>query len=234
MAEKDNVKIEPHGKRGVIRELLRSVFHIVILLIASGELYWINAWVYYFYFILMQLVYIGILIKFNPELINERASLLKQDTKKFDKWFYALSMPVVIAALVITGLDRRFGWSEVTVSFNVVGLIIMLFTTALGLWAISVNRHFETSVRIQTDRDHKICKKGPYRFIRHPGYFGMVFSWLGFPLLLGTLWTFIPGTIMMMLALFRTYMEDKTLQKELPGYTEYVTETKYRLVPLVW
>ncbi|MCP4724914.1 MAG: isoprenylcysteine carboxylmethyltransferase family protein [bacterium] len=232
--EEKQVEIESHGKKGAVRELLRTVFHIAILLSAAGELYWINAWVYYLYFLLMQLVYFGVLKKFNPELINERAKLLRADTKKFDKWFYALSVPVMVTALVLTGIDRRFGWSDVPLYLNITGFLIMFFTSALAMWAIAVNRHFETSVRIQTDRDHKICKKGPYKYVRHPGYVGMVFGWLGFPLFLGTVWTFIPGAVMGLLAIFRTFMEDRTLQNELPGYKEYTLETKYRLMPLVW
>ena len=32
----------------------------------------------------------------------------------------------------------------------------------------------------------------------------------------------------------RTALEDRTLQVELPGYAEYATRTKYRLLPGVW
>jgi len=34
--------------------------------------------------------------------------------------------------------------------------------------------------------------------------------------------------------LVRTELEDRTLQRELPGYAEYARSTRYRLVPFVW
>ena len=35
-------------------------------------------------------------------------------------------------------------------------------------------------------------------------------------------------------SLWRTAREDKTLQAELPGYAEYTTETRFRLLPGIW
>jgi protein-S-isoprenylcysteine O-methyltransferase Ste14 len=32
----------------------------------------------------------------------------------------------------------------------------------------------------------------------------------------------------------RTYLEDRTLLEELPGYSEYARQTRYRLLPGVW
>ena len=39
-------------------------------------------------------------------------------------------------------------------------------------WAQSVNRHFETTIRIQSDRAHAVIDTGPYAFVRHPMYAG--------------------------------------------------------------
>ena len=97
-----------------------------------------------------------------------------------------------------------------------------------------VNKHFEGFVRIQKDRDHKVITSGPYKIIRHPGYAGMVLTSISMPLLLGSIYAFIPVCISLILLLIRTYKEDETLQAELEGYSEYVQMTKYRLIPFVW
>jgi hypothetical protein len=34
--------------------------------------------------------------------------------------------------------------------------------------------------------------------------------------------------------IWRTVREDRTLQTELPGYAEYSTQTRFRLLPGVW
>jgi protein-S-isoprenylcysteine O-methyltransferase Ste14 len=36
------------------------------------------------------------------------------------------------------------------------------------------------------------------------------------------------------LFVWRTYMEDRTLQRELPGYVEYAARTRFRLIPGLW
>ena len=101
-------------------------------------------------------------------------------------------------------------------------------------WAQAVNKFFEPSVRIQTDRGHHVIDTGPYRIIRHPGYaFGFAF-FLGIPLALGALWGLIPAMIMSGFVVVRTVLEDRTLQNELPGYKEYAQRVRYRLVPGIW
>ena len=98
----------------------------------------------------------------------------------------------------------------------------------------AVNKFFEPSVRIQTDRGHHVIDTGPYAIIRHPGYaFGFAF-FLGIPLALGSLWGLIPAIIMSALLVVRTVLEDRTLQNELPGYKQYAERVRYRLVPGVW
>jgi len=54
------------------------------------------------------------------------------------------------------------------------------------------------------------------------------------PLVLGSLWALIPGGIVMILLIIRTYLEDVTLQKELLGYVDYVKKVKCRLLPGIW
>ncbi len=97
-----------------------------------------------------------------------------------------------------------------------------------------VNAFLVTTVRIQEERGHRVVTNGPYRFLRHPTYVGAIlFTWGG-PLLLGSWWALIPGTIAVIAFVVRTYLEDRTLQAELPGYQEYTQQVRYRLLPGVW
>jgi len=96
------------------------------------------------------------------------------------------------------------------------------------------NAYFSTAVRIQSDRGHTVCRTGPYRFVRHPGYVGFILQSLGTPFLLGSLWTLVPGITATVLMIIRTSLEDRTLQAELPGYRDFVQEVRYRLVPGIW
>mgnify|MGYP002684581587 CR=1 FL=1 len=96
------------------------------------------------------------------------------------------------------------------------------------------NRFFSGVVRIQTDRGHQVVTTGPYRFIRHPGYVGVLWTYLAMPLFLDSIWAFVPAVLTLAASILRTAWEDKTLQEELPGYKEYAQKTKYRLFPGIW
>jgi protein-S-isoprenylcysteine O-methyltransferase Ste14 len=99
---------------------------------------------------------------------------------------------------------------------------------------MGANAFFSAVVRIQTDRGHQVADRGPYRFIRHPGYLGAIAFSLGVPLLLESWWALIPGLMSVILFLVRTHLEDQTLQEELPGYSEYAQKVRFRLFPGFW
>ena len=96
------------------------------------------------------------------------------------------------------------------------------------------NAYFSTAVRIQTDRGQTVCRSGPYRFVRHPGYVGAILQSLGIPFLLGSWWALIPGLAAVVFIVIRTALEDRTLQYELVGYWDYAQEVRFRLVPGIW
>lgn len=89
-------------------------------------------------------------------------------------------------------------------------------------------------VRIQSDRGQTVCKDGPYHRVRHPGYLGSLIYSVATPLILGSFWGLIPVMISLALLIIRTKMEDKTLQNELEGYTQYTREVKYKILPGIW
>ena len=101
-------------------------------------------------------------------------------------------------------------------------------------WAESVNKFFEPSVRIQTDRGHRVIDGGPYAIVRHPGYVSGFFVFIGMPVSLGSWWALIPAFLLCMLLVVRTIWEDQTLRKELVGYEAYAQRVRYRLIPGVW
>lgn len=140
------------------------------------------------------------------------------------------------AFLIVACLDAgRFGWTG-GLPWWLYALSIALFIVgqAIFLWAKVTNRYFSSVVRIQTDRGQTVCEDGPYRHVRHPGYAGSLIWTIVSPLMLGSVWALIPSVIAAALLVIRTRLEDDTLKKELPGYVEYASRVKYRLVPGVW
>ncbi len=137
--------------------------------------------------------------------------------------------------LIVCGLDYRWQASgPVAPWLKWTALVLLIAGYAFSLWALIANRFFSTVVRIQRERGHTVVSSGPYRFVRHPGYAGGLLYYLMTPLLLGTLWGFVPVTLEIGLVVLRTALEDRTLQAELPGYADYARRVRYRLIPGVW
>jgi protein-S-isoprenylcysteine O-methyltransferase Ste14 len=113
-----------------------------------------------------------------------------------------------------------------------------LYSAACGLygpgWTQAVNRYFEPSLRIQSDRGHSVIASGSYAYIRRPGrIFGIVLTF-GVALTLGSLWALLPALSVAVVLAIRTFLEDATLKHELAGYGEYALRTRYKWIPGIW
>jgi protein-S-isoprenylcysteine O-methyltransferase Ste14 len=226
--------LDTYGKRGLAVSFVGILLGVPALFIPAGRLDWANAWVFIGLTLVYQVFYTVFLAKVNPGMLNERGKFVKEGTKKFDKVYAAAYLPLAFTILIVAGLDARYHWSSAPVWVSVVGVILVIPAFALGLWAMAVNPFFEVSVRIQDDRGQSVVASGPYSRIRHPGYSALVLSTLMYPLILGSWWAYVPAVFLALVVVARTALEDRTLRVELPGYCEYASDTRYRLVPLVW
>lgn len=217
----------------LMRALLAPILMVGLLFFVAGRWDYWQAWVY-MVINLIVLILMGTLLTKNAELVEERLNP-KEGMKGWDKFYFAATTPMYILALVLGGLDARFGW---TTNMSAVvywgSVIVYLIGQAVFLWARYTNNYFSSVVRIQTDRGHTVCKEGPYRFVRHPGYVGGFLFTITIGLMLGSWWASIPQIFAALMLIWRTAREDKTLKAELPGYAQYAAETRFRLVPGIW
>jgi protein-S-isoprenylcysteine O-methyltransferase Ste14 len=233
----------PEDDRGLLTGIIKRtmtvaaflVFNALLLFVAAGSLRWIWAWIYLGICVLSLVINGAFLLRTSPETIAERGRGLGQ-TKAWDRLVASLwAFSLYLALPLVSGLDARFGWSgEIAVVVHSIGAVVLALGLGLAGWAMIANAYFSTAVRIQSERGHAVCRSGPYQFVRHPGYVGFILQSLGTPLLLGSLWALIPGLTTVVLAIIRTSLEDRMLQVELPGYSDFVREVRYRLLPGVW
>ena len=216
----------------VLRALLAPVLMIGLLFLVAGTWDYWQAWVY-LTINMAFLILMGTVLTPNSELVEERLNP-KQGMKGWDKFYFAVTTPMYILALLLAGLDKRFGWSSVPMAVYLASVAIYILGQAIFQWARYTNQYFSSVVRIQTDRGQTVCKDGPYKYVRHPGYVGGFLFTITMGLVLGSWYATIPQVIAACMLVWRTAREDKTLQAELPGYKEFTQETKYRLVPGVW
>jgi protein-S-isoprenylcysteine O-methyltransferase Ste14 len=204
------------------------------LFVPAGRLDWWIAWIYWLAHFFISLLTALWLLHVNPELSQERFQPGK-NVKQWDQVILVLNLLLTLGLYVIIGLDAgRFGWSEVPLAIRLLALLGFIPAFGLPLAASQANAFLSSRVRIQEERGHQVADQGPYRFVRHPMYLGMLFFDLCLPLLLGSWWGLVVGGIMNFLVFVRTALEDRTLHVELPGYAEYASRVRYRLIPGLW
>lgn len=226
-------KLEKSGYLRLVQVLFILVIDAVILFAAAGTLNWPAAWIYLALRVCSFLIAGIVIIRKNPEIVNERGRM-PSNTKEFDKIFGLVYTSLMLILPLVAGLDYRFGWSDMPVWLRVIGVIGFIPAAILPYWAMLVNNYLTTTVRIQKERGHRVVTDGPYRYVRHPMYVGLIFGAVCMPLILGSWWALIPGLMIVVAALWRTSLEDQVLQAELPGYADYAQRTRYRIVPGVW
>lgn len=176
-----------------------------------------------------------LLVREGSDLTVDRASRA-QEGQDWDKRVLGAYFLASVVTFAVAGLDSgRFGWSgQVPIWVAIAGVVLMLVGQVLFALAKRENAFFSSTVRIQDERGHKVCDTGLYRFVRHPGYLGMLLSLLAFPLVMQSFWAFIPASVGVLLLVVRTRLEDRFLEERLPGYVEYAARTRWRLIPGVF
>ena len=138
---------------------------------------------------------------------------------------------LLIAHWVLVGIDvSPLRFSQVPWGVQVAGLVGFAAGLSFLLRAMWANPFYSLVVRVQTERGHQVVAKGPYRFVRHPGYAATLFGMLSGGVALGSWLAMLP--ILMVCGLFirRTLLEDRLLQQELEGYLDFAQKVRYRLV----
>jgi len=79
-----------------------------------------------------------------------------------------------------------------------------------------------------------VISTGPYAIVRHPMYAGSLLYLLGMPLALGSYWGLLVLAAVLPFLIWRLFDEERFLSKNLPGYTEYCANVRWRLIPGVF
>ena len=227
----ERARLNRNGARLFLGIGLYTLAQATVLFLAAGTLRWPAAWVYLGVYVACYTIGLAWVTRVNPAVINERGRR-DDNIEAFDRTFHRLMPVLIFGGLLLGGLDFRFGWSAVPMALQVVGLALVVVALTLAVWVLATNAYAARVVRLQDG--HRVISDGPYHFVRHPMYSGTVLSWVGSALALGSWWMLIPAAAGIVLFIWRTGREDATLQEKLPGYAEYATRTRYRLLPGVW
>ena len=227
------------SKKTMLRVIVGLPVTAIVIVVAgfifmhARRLGWTLGWIYVGIVAATLAINLVCLRLWNPELVQRRMRVSKF-SKTWDKVWAVMFGVAMIAIYVVAVMESRDMVPSAPGATWLLGLVIFVPGWALAIWSMVVNPFFEKTVRIQTDHGHRVIDTGPYAYMRHPGYVGFAGWMLSTPLLLATPWAFIPAIISVVLLVIRTALEDRTLHEDLPGYTEYATRVRFRLIPGVW
>jgi protein-S-isoprenylcysteine O-methyltransferase Ste14 len=198
--------------------------------VAAGTTSWPRAWMYFAVLAIGLVAHRTYVARRNPDLRRHRREI-GTGTKRWDIawnlvfWWLMASVPIV------AGLDYGRAFTPMPDALWFVGFALFACAMSLSAWAMGVNPHFEGTVRIQTEREHRVVTRGPYAAVRHPGYVGLILWALATPFLLTSWSALAPAAVVVAWIVVRTVAEDELLRRELDGYEAYRRRVPARLVP---
>ncbi|MBN1216454.1 MAG: isoprenylcysteine carboxylmethyltransferase family protein [Candidatus Lokiarchaeota archaeon] len=218
--------------KSIVKVGIFLLFIASSLFIPAGTIFWIEAWIYLIIWGIFIFIVLYYLNKKNPELLKKRLENPKPK-QKWDKIIVLILFILMIPSFVIPGLDViRFQWSYLPIFIRIIGFIGVIISSIIYLLVLRENTYLIKSIEVQ--EEHKVIISGPYKYVRHPMYTGIIIFLICHCLALGSLYTLIPAGLFIITFILRTYFEDKMLENDLEGYKEYMKKTHYRLIPYIW
>jgi protein-S-isoprenylcysteine O-methyltransferase Ste14 len=224
----------------LVKCLIQTVLWLAVLatllFVPAGTINWTGAWIFLIESCVISIVLGLWLAGHDPELLKERMrSPIQKEQSAQDKIVTGLLLLFFFGWFAFMALDAvRFKWSTVPAWLQVPGALGVLVACYIGYLTLRENTFAALVVKVQKERAQKVITTGPYRYVRHPMYAGMIFYLICAPLLLGSWWGLLWGCVLLGLFSIRILIEEGTLRNGLPGYNDYAAQVRYRLVPGIW
>jgi protein-S-isoprenylcysteine O-methyltransferase Ste14 len=223
----------------ITRLLLQNIIWIfgmgAVLFLSAGTWHWTAGWIF-----LATMAVLGLadglwLARSDPDLLTERMnSMMQPGQPTADKIFIVAFGCIALVWFIVIGLERRTQTASMPAILQVLGFVLLLLSNVFVMWVMRTNSFAAPVVKIQTERGQRVIHTGPYAYVRHPMYSGTILFFAGLPLLLGSWFGLIMMPLFVLLFGYRATLEERTLIAGLPGYTDYVTRVRYRMIPGVW
>ena len=163
-------------------------------------------------------------------MLKKRLNAKESETTQ--KGVVLASAILFIAGFIVAGLDYRFKWSSVPTWCVIIASAILLVSYALYSEVMRENAYLSRTVKVEDGQ--KVVDTGLYGVVRHPMYAVTIWLFLSIPIVLGSWWSLLCFVPYVFVIALRIINEEKVLEAELCGYTEYKKRVKYRIIPFIW
>lgn len=208
------------------------VMGLLLFLCAGTVRYW-QAWLFLAIFLAISIFVTVDLLKRDPALLDRRLKGGPVAEKSgVQRIVMTLASAGFLGLLVVSALDRRFGWSRVPRSIVIAGDALTVVGLSLSFRVLRTNTF--ASATIQVTEGQRVVSTGPYAVVRHPMYAGGLIYLLGIPIALGSYRGLLVFAAMVPVLIWRLLDEEKLLAESLHGYVEYQAKVRWRLIPKVF
>ncbi len=219
--------------KAIVYLLLTVAVMGIALFVPAGTFDYWQAWLFLVVFAVLSLAITVYLMKNDPQLLERRVhGGPTAETSRAQQLAMLVASLGFIASLIVSALDRRFGWSQVPTVCIIGGDVLILVGYVLIFFVFRANTFASATIGVATDQ--RVISSGPYAVVRHPMYAGALLYMIGFPLALGSWWGLLGGAVLIGAIVWRLGDEERVLAENLPGYAAYRNAVKYRLVPYLW
>jgi len=209
-----------------------AILWLLLFLVAGTTDYW-QAWVLVPVFMISTTLYGLYFTVKDPSVIERRTQAgpgAEQST--LQKVIATIAFASSMSIFVWAALDRRFGWSDMAPVVVLCGDALIIVAYAVYFWVSSENPYAGASIRVEPDQ--VVISTGPYAIVRHPKYVGDLFLVAGTAIGLGSWWALLVILVTIPVLGVRIWDEERTLARDLPGYSDYQKRVRHRLAPRVW
>ncbi len=209
------------------------LYALALLFWPAGTLHYWQGWTFLGVFLTCSLgitIYLGLR---DPVLLERRLRAGPgAEKERTQKIIMTVALVSFTATILLPALDHRFGWSEVPARLVILGDALIVIAFVAILYVLRENSYGASTVQLMEGQ--RVISTGPYAIVRHPMYAAALVMLAGTPVALGSWWgllTLLPNIAALS---WRLLDEERFLRGNLPGYADYMSTVRYRLLPQVW
>ncbi len=214
----------------ILKFLLGVLLVGVLIFLPAGTLLYPNGWLLMvILFVPMFIAGIVMMIK-APALLASRLNAKEKLGEQ--SLVVKLSGLMFILGFVLSGLGYRFGWFTLPPLAVIIGAVLFLLSYVMYAEVLRENSYLSRTIEVKDGQ--RVVDTGLYAVVRHPMYSATLILFLSIPIVLGSLYAFAVFLVYPFIIARRIRGEEKFLEENLEGYTEYKKRVKYRLIPFIW
>ena len=201
-----------------------------LLFLPAGTLRYPQGW------LLMGILFIPmflaglVMMARNPGLLQSRLNAKEKEREQ--SLVVKLSGLMFLCGFILAGLSFRFGWWMLPRWVSILGAALFLISYALYAEVLRENTWLSRTIGVQDGQT--VVSDGLYGVVRHPMYMATLVLFLSMPLVLGSGLAFVVFLAYPFIIMKRIRNEEEVLARDLPGYTAYLQQVRWRLIPFIW